>query len=112
PAVVAADRFAAALTSGDLSTVRTTQTSAADLAEQVQFTFGGLVGGGATGPDVQVTAVERNTGENADTASATARFTWTFPGDRSWSYETGWVLVDHAEEKGGPREWRVSFDPA
>lgn len=114
PAVVAADRFAAALRSGDFAGVRVTDDSITPtaLAEQVHYIHGGLVAAGAVGPEVTVTAVKRNTGEDADTASATARFTWTFPGDRTWTYELPWTLIEQADEKGGPREWRVSFAPS
>jgi cell division protein FtsI/penicillin-binding protein 2 len=114
PVVVAADRFAAALESGDVDGVRVTDDTLApsDVAEQVQFLFGGLAAAGAEGPDVTVTSVERGSGEDSDTASATARFSWTFDGERQWTYDTRWTLIEVGDPAEGPNAWRVQFDAA
>ena len=111
PAVIAADRFAAAVTSGDFSGIRVAVSgpTTEQLAEQTEFVFGSLTTAGGS-RQVVVDSVEHNTGEDADTAQATATFTWTFPGDRVWSYEVDWTLIEqYVAEKGGPKEWRVSF---
>jgi cell division protein FtsI/penicillin-binding protein 2 len=113
PAVVAADRFAAAVASGAYTGIGVTDVTLTpvQVGEQVEFTLAGLLAGGAARPQVQVTEVERGTGEDTDTASASVRFTWTFPGERVWTYDTGWVLIDTVLADGS-REWRVSFEPA
>lgn len=111
-AVIAADRFAAAVTSGDFTGVRVAVSAPTteQLAEQTEFVFGGLTTAGGS-RQVVVDGVERNTGEDDDTATARVTVTWTFPGDRVWSYEVSWTLIEqHVAAKGGPREWRVSFD--
>lgn len=115
PAVGAADRFAAALSSGDFTGVRVSDParSADDVAEEVQFTFAGLVAGGGTGPAVEVTSVERGSGtEASDRATANVRTTWTFLGDRTWTYDTSWLLVEAPEVEDDDGAWRVAFDPA
>ncbi len=113
PAVVAADAFAAAVAGGTYDGIAVTDLAltSEQVGEQVEFTLAGLLTGGAARPQVEVTDVERGTGENADTASAKVRFTWTFPGDRVWTYETGWVLVETVLADGS-REWRVVLDPS
>lgn len=113
PAVVAADRFAAAVAGGEYTGIGVSDVTLTveQVGEQVEFTLAGLLAGGADRPRVEVTDVDRGTGENADTASASVKMTWTFPGDRVWSYETGWVLVDTALADG-TTQWRVVLDPA
>ncbi len=114
PAVAVADAFAAALTNGDHAAVRTTDLTATprSIVEQVQFTFAGLRAGGASGPRVSVISFDHHEGEVGDSATAVARFEWTFPGDRVWAYDTTWLIVDHLAEPGAEREWRLAFDPA
>ena len=113
PAVSAADAFAAALSTGDFTGLRsTTSTDTAEtMADQVAFVTGGLTAAGASGPVVKVAGVTHNTGEDSDTANASATVVWTFPGAREWTYEVGWTLVNQLEEKGGPREWLNQFEP-
>ena len=113
PVVVAADRFAAAVTSGDFDDVAVTDPtlSSTQVGEQVDFTLAGLLAAAAGRPTVDVTDVERGAASEAGTASATVRFSWTFPGDRVWTYDTGWVLAETASAEAG-RSWRVALDPA
>lgn len=111
PAVVAADRFAAAVTSGDFTGIKVSDPTltSAQVGEQVDLMLTGMLTGGAARPTVEVSKVVRGTGENSDTAQATTRITWKLPGGQSWTYDTYWTLIDFLEAKGAEREWRVSL---
>lgn len=112
PAVVAADQFAAALTSGDFDGVLVADDAltSRQVGEQVELLLSGVLPMATGRPEVKVTSLKRGEGENADTASATAHFRWTFPGERRWDYDAQWTLVETATTKDAARHWRVSLN--
>jgi cell division protein FtsI/penicillin-binding protein 2 len=102
--VQAADRFAEAWETGKLASVPFT-TASGDVAAATTVITTALTPADDDRPSVVVTRAGR-TAADPKRASATARVTWKLDGDRTWTYDTTFALVEQAGA------WRVSWTPA
>lgn len=95
----AATELATGLTKKDVTRVEFAGAAASDVNDRLTALLAGL---GPVTPTVSVGGVDVQT----DTANATLKYTWTFPGvSQQWNYEATATLVDEAGR------WKTRWEP-